>query len=690
MISFKHDRRIPYSATNFVVNVRKFLVEPVQYDPNDRCSSQSGEVQLRTRRHLTRESSRFPQYIEEWLKGRTSPLISWHTVIVAMFKCLTNGWAVSDQRFIILWNKIKPYWATLITSIEPIQTNLGEQSEDRSTRHQCLHWLLLKMEDAADTLLQQGFAHKLLQHLVWTESDTFVTSDLHMLFICLRVRRVRANRFLVPLLEEGMEDLTEMTMKHSNKEIAKITQQGFIDHPLSPKLIPLVRFPQSCQPVVSDKFPNFHTNCSEGETLICSDEERTPIDVEKKAEERAIKGRSDEESAESSNEDDEDEEYSDDESNHVPDDDEELPITFSAEWFSRHCPSTPSSDLVDAATNFLVNVRKFLVEPVQYDYNRKNECQSGEVQLRTRRHLMRESRLFPQYIEEWMNDIPSTRLFWRTVITAMFKCLTNSWAVSDQRFIILWNKIKPYWATLITSIEPTPTDLGNRGEDYSTRQQCLHWLLIKMEDAADTLLQQGFAHKLLQHLLWTVSDTFVTSDLDLLFICLRVRRVRANHFLVPLLEEGMEDLTEMTMKHSHIGIAEIAQQGFIDRPLNPKLIPMAYFPQSSQPDVSHTFTYFCKNQDECEYLVCSSEDDVPIDVEVEAEERTIKGLKAENSTQEELTTVRRASKRRSDNFDEESVDSSNEDDEYDVNFYGDYDNIPDDDEELPDNSTAEW
>ncbi|KAK2950542.1 hypothetical protein BLNAU_14536 [Blattamonas nauphoetae] len=324
----------------------------------------------------------------------------------------------------------------------------------------------------------------------------------------------------------------------------------------------------------------------------------------------------------------------------------------------------PPSDLEDSATNFLVNVRKFLVEPIQYDYNQENDQQSGQVQLRTRRHLMRESRFFPQYIEEWMKDIPSTRLFWHAVITAMFKCLTNSWAVSDQRFIILWKKIKPYWATLITSIEPTPIDLGQRSELYSSRQQCLHWLFIKMEDTADTLLQQGFVHKLLKHLVWTESDTFVTSDLDMLFICIRVRRVRVNRFFVPILEEGMEDLTEMNMKHSNTEIAKIAQQDFIDRPLNPKLIPLAYFPQSSQPDVADTFTNFFKNQDECESLYCSSEERTPIDVEKEAEERTLKGLKAGNTTQKKLTEAKR---RRDEN-----------------------DKIPDDDDELSDNPTAEW
>ncbi|KAK2955105.1 hypothetical protein BLNAU_10036 [Blattamonas nauphoetae] len=93
--------------------------------------------------------------------------------------------------------------------------------------------------------------------------------------------------------------------------------------------------------------------------------------------------------------------------------------------------------------------------------------------------------------------------------------------------------------------EPIPLNPKLYYQGINSREQCLHWILVKFHKATTTLLKQDIAHKLLAHLDQTKSDSFLFSDLKILFVCLRMRRVRVLHFHHPLLEEGLEDATEM-------------------------------------------------------------------------------------------------------------------------------------------------
>ncbi|KAK2950900.1 hypothetical protein BLNAU_14202 [Blattamonas nauphoetae] len=170
--------------------------------------------------------------------------------------------------------------------------------QSMTSRDQCLHWILLKFHKAATTLLEQGIAHKLLTHMDRTESDSFLFSDLKILFVCLRMRRVRVLHFHHPLLEEGLEDAAEMVTFHNNEPIADYAKQVLILRPIASKLVPLMVFPDEYQPAVKALFKRFDCYYPDNEyDEACSAEAKTPIDVESAAENRAINGQYKEESS---------------------------------------------------------------------------------------------------------------------------------------------------------------------------------------------------------------------------------------------------------------------------------------------------------------------------------------------------------------------------------------------------------
>ncbi|KAK2955209.1 hypothetical protein BLNAU_9761 [Blattamonas nauphoetae] len=115
-------------------------------------------------------------------------------------------------------------------------------------REQRLHWILVKFHKATTTLLKQGIAHKQLAHLDQTKSDSFLFSDLKILFVCLRMRCVRVLRFHHPLLEEGLEDAAEMASFHNINPIAFYALQILVLRPIAVKLIPLIKLESFSEP----------------------------------------------------------------------------------------------------------------------------------------------------------------------------------------------------------------------------------------------------------------------------------------------------------------------------------------------------------------------------------------------------------------------------------------------------------
>ncbi|KAK2945364.1 hypothetical protein BLNAU_19693 [Blattamonas nauphoetae] len=112
------------------------------------------------------------------------------------------------------------------------------------------------------------------------------------------MRCVRVERFYTPLLEEGLEDTSEMISQHNNERIADYTRQVLIIRPIGAKLIPVMEFSREYQPVVKDRFKQFicyhRKNISDD---ACSSDSEHSIDVEKAAEKGEIGGQYMEESS---------------------------------------------------------------------------------------------------------------------------------------------------------------------------------------------------------------------------------------------------------------------------------------------------------------------------------------------------------------------------------------------------------
>ncbi|KAK2948831.1 hypothetical protein BLNAU_16174 [Blattamonas nauphoetae] len=298
-----------------MVRVDPYINEPEQFAENSDYWYDSGAVQDCIQRRLEKDSERFSSYIEEWNKNRHNPDTIWKGVLTAVLQCLTNSWATSDQRFRRLWKNIKPHWVTFVIDFDPFHLNPKSYNQGITTREQCLHWVLVKFQKAATTLLKQGIAPKLLTHLNQTESDSLLFSDLKILFVCLRMRRVRVLHFHHPLLEEGLEDAAEMVSHHNNAPIADYAKKVLIIRPITAKSIPLMKFSREYRPNVSRRFKDFSNGRRYDGYDACSSEAETPIDVEKEAEKRAIHGQYREESSSehTNNEDDDEEENDEDE-----------------------------------------------------------------------------------------------------------------------------------------------------------------------------------------------------------------------------------------------------------------------------------------------------------------------------------------------------------------------------------------
>ncbi|KAK2945073.1 hypothetical protein BLNAU_20018 [Blattamonas nauphoetae] len=273
-----------------ISNFSLYLRKPEQNLPNSDYWSKAGSIQRSFQRRLEVDSKHFSLYIEEWIKSRRNPDTLWRVVLTGILRCLTNSWVTSDCSCRTLWRNIKQHWATFLVDFKPITDEPNSYPQGITSREQCLHWLLLKFQKAAPTLLNQGFAHKVLEHMVQTGSDAFLFSDLKMLFVCLRIRRVRVLHFRVPLLEEGLEDTAEMVSLHSNEPIADYARQVLIIRPIASKLIPLMKFPDEYQPDVSSRFKEFQIYRMKEYDDACSSDGEKPIDVEKAAEKRAIRG----------------------------------------------------------------------------------------------------------------------------------------------------------------------------------------------------------------------------------------------------------------------------------------------------------------------------------------------------------------------------------------------------------------
>ncbi|KAK2946835.1 hypothetical protein BLNAU_18213 [Blattamonas nauphoetae] len=254
LVYYRSDETILAQAAEFMISVDPYINEPEQYTESYEGAYLASEVQSSARYQLEKDSKRFSTYIDEWNKSRNNPDTIWQGVLTAMLKCLTSSWAISDHCCRKLWKNIKPHWATFVIEFKPFPMK-SKSYQGISSREQCLHWILVKFHKAATTLLEQSIAHKLLAHIDRTESDRFLFSDLKILFVCLRMRRVRA------------------------------------------QLIPLMVFPDEYRPKVKDIFKEFSSNrMNQYEDALSSDAEE-PIDVEKTAEKRAISGQYKEESS---------------------------------------------------------------------------------------------------------------------------------------------------------------------------------------------------------------------------------------------------------------------------------------------------------------------------------------------------------------------------------------------------------
>ncbi|KAK2947368.1 hypothetical protein BLNAU_17688 [Blattamonas nauphoetae] len=298
LVQYRSDEATVTQATEFMVSIRRYLHEPEQYTERADLWDYSGSVPYFSQQQLEKDSERFSSYIVEWTKDRENPNTIWRGVLTAIFQCLTNSWVTSDHRFRKLWRNIRPHWATFVIDFNPIVLTPTHYDQGISSREQCLHWILVKFHKAATTLLEQGIAPKLLVHLDRTESDNFISSDLKILFVCLRMRRVRVLHFHHPLLEEGLEDAAEMVSFHNNAPIADYAQHVLILRPIGSKLIPLMKFHREYRPNVSRLFTEFHpSRRDEDDDYALTSDDETPIDVEKAAEKRAIRGQENEESS---------------------------------------------------------------------------------------------------------------------------------------------------------------------------------------------------------------------------------------------------------------------------------------------------------------------------------------------------------------------------------------------------------
>ncbi|KAK2955093.1 hypothetical protein BLNAU_10024 [Blattamonas nauphoetae] len=318
---YRSDEDITAQAAEFMMSIDPYINEPEQYAVKYYMWSNAGYVQDDLQHKLEKDSEEFSSYIEEWSKSRNNPDTIWRGVLTAILQCLTNSWVTSDHRCRRLWRNIKAHWATFVVDFEPFPVTPKSDLQGINSREQCLHWILVKFHKAANTLLKQDIAPKLLAHLDQTKSDNFLFSDLKILFVCLRMRRVRVLHFHHPLLEEGLEDAAEMVSFHNSDPIADYAKKVLILRPIAAKLIPLIKFRREYRPNVSRRFKEFRSNGENNYDDACSSDDEIPIDVEKEAEKRVIHGQFREESSsEPSNSDHEDE---DDESFEETDEQEE-------------------------------------------------------------------------------------------------------------------------------------------------------------------------------------------------------------------------------------------------------------------------------------------------------------------------------------------------------------------------------
>ncbi|KAK2958588.1 putative Ribosomal RNA small subunit methyltransferase [Blattamonas nauphoetae] len=297
LIRYRSDEDIIAQGVGFMMSIHQFLIEPEQYVENSDLWEDSGSVQYYIQRQLEKDSEHFSSYIEEWIKSRNNSDTIWQGVLTAVLQCLTNSWVTSDHRCRTLWRNIKPHWATFVVDFKPIIVVSNLYLQGYPSREQCLHWILVKFHKAATTLLEQGIVHKLLVHMDQAESDTSIFSDLKMLFVCLRMSRVRVLHFHVPMLENGLEDMAEMVSFINHDSLSDYARQVLILRPIAAKLIPLMKFSREYRPNVSRRFKEFHSNRRYKSCDACSSDATIPIDVEKTAEKRAIRGQYKEESS---------------------------------------------------------------------------------------------------------------------------------------------------------------------------------------------------------------------------------------------------------------------------------------------------------------------------------------------------------------------------------------------------------
>ncbi|KAK2939902.1 hypothetical protein BLNAU_25187 [Blattamonas nauphoetae] len=156
-----------------------------------------------------------------------------------------------------MWRNITPHWTSLIIDIVPILLDSHYLSQDSVKRGQSLHWLLMKFPIAAETLLKQGFARRLLEQINHPISLGNLTSALDMFFVCLHLRPVRFDCFYKPLLEAGIEDTSERILQHNNEWIANYAGSVLITHSIGSHFIPVMEFPNAYQPVVGPVFKLF-------------------------------------------------------------------------------------------------------------------------------------------------------------------------------------------------------------------------------------------------------------------------------------------------------------------------------------------------------------------------------------------------------------------------------------------------
>ncbi|KAK2940592.1 hypothetical protein BLNAU_24506 [Blattamonas nauphoetae] len=361
-----------------MLSIDKYINAPEQYTESYEYAYLAGSVQTSTLSQLEKASARFSSYIEEWIKSRNNPDMFWKGVLTAILQCLTNSWAISDLSYRRIWKNIKPHWSTFVIDFEPFPMKPKSYRQGINSREQCLHWILVKFHKAATTLLKQGVAPKLLTHMDQTESDHFLFSDLKILFVCLRMRRVRVLHFHHPFLEEGLEDAAEMVSFHNNETIADYAKEILILRPIGSKLIPLMKFRSEYWPNVSRRFKEFRSIKMNSDDDGCSSDAEYPIDVEKAAEKRARRTRYRKTSS-SEHEYNEDDEYENDDEQY---DEEEEAYEGEEEEESRSDASDEYEDSSDLPPDTFLSEREYDDDEEQYDeedeqYGEENE-QYGE------------------------------------------------------------------------------------------------------------------------------------------------------------------------------------------------------------------------------------------------------------------------------------------------------------------------